>query len=82
MFNCKCCPEKENRIADLKEQISYLRNVLHPKDVRPAYVAPRDLEEDVLMSGGGQEEVSQTPQENLDTPEVLAEREAMLSGTY
>ncbi len=79
---CLVCPEKENRIADLKEQISYLRNVLHPKDPKPEYISPRNMEESVLLSGGGQEEIDPNSQELLDTPEVLAERESMLSGTY
>ena len=81
MFSCKVCLEKEKRIDELKEQIAYFKNVLHPKDTHVRYIPPQNLEEDVLLAGGVQEEVT-PPQDQLDTPEVLAEREAMLSGTY
>lgn len=81
MFNCKVCLEKEKRISELKEQISYFKEVLHPKDTRVTYVPPQSAEEDVLLAGGGQEEVT-LPQDQIESAEVLAEREAMLSGTY
>ncbi len=81
MFDCKVCKEKEKRIDELKEQISYFKNVLHPKDTRVTYIPPQNLEEDALLSGGLQEE-SVLPQDQIESPEVLAEREAMLSGTY
>ena len=83
MFDCKVCKEKDKRIEDLKEQISYLRGVLNPpkSELKLAHLEQQDLQEDMIMSGGGTEEVD--PQlESSESPEVLAERAAMLSGTY
>lgn len=81
MFSCKVCIEKEKRISELKEQIAYFKEVLHPKDTAVRYIPSQSIEEDVILSGGGQEEVV-LPQDQIESPEVLAEREAMLSGTY
>lgn len=75
------CSEKDKRILDLKEQIEYLRKVLNPPT--PEYKVPHqvDLQEDMILDGGGKEETD--PQvEPSESPEVLAERAAMLSGTY
>lgn len=79
--NCKICAEKDKRLADAHEQIQYLRKVLNPP--APQYQVPHqvDLQEGMLLDGGGKEETD--PQvEPSESPEVLAERAAMLSGTY
>ncbi len=83
MFNCSVCKEKDNRIEDLREQISYLRNILNPpvSNLKQKYIEQTDLQQDMILSGGGKEE-TELESEPADTPEVLAERAAMLSGTY
>ncbi len=51
MFKCKICKEKDERISELKDQITYFKSLLNP--------APRinkfELQEDLLLEGGGQE---------------------------
>lgn len=83
MFNCKVCEEKDKRLEDLREQISYLRNILNPprSNSKQNYIEQEDLQQDMILSGGGKEE-TELESEPSDTPEVLAERAAMLSGTY
>lgn len=81
MFDCKVCPEKDNRIEDLKEQIQYLRAVLNPPISKLAPVESVNLQQDMILDGGGQEEIDPLV-DPAESPEVLAERSAMLSGTY
>lgn len=78
---CGVCAEKDERIKDLKEQINYLRTLLNPPARVSEYQPPQDVQADLLLDGGGKEE-STLPDDNLETPEILAERSAMLSGTY
>lgn len=80
MFKCRVCEEKDKRVSDLKEQIEYLRNLLNPPTKKLEYVEPVNLQQDMILEGGGQEEID--PLNNIESPEVLAERAAMLSGTY
>lgn len=89
MFQCRCCPEKEIRIAELKEQVAYFKlqhevqieyfkQLLNPK---PRVVSRYEAEEDMVLDGGSKEEIS-LPQDIPESVEVLAERERMLSGSY
>jgi hypothetical protein len=76
------CAEKDKRIEDMREQITYLRNLLNPPAKPVSYEEPQNFQADVILNGGGGEESSLPQDQNLETPEVLAERAAMLSGTY
>lgn len=78
---CTTCAEKDQRITDLKEQITYLRSVLHPAPIRFHHEPPQAYQEDMILDGGGKEE-TRLPEDEQETPEVLAERAAMLGGTY
>lgn len=89
MFKCKCCPEKEIRIAELKEQIKYFqqrheeqtqyfKNLLNPS---PRKITRDQIEEDMVLDGGSKEEAI-LPQDIPESAEVLLERERMLSGSY
>lgn len=51
-FDCSACKEKNERIGDLKDQIVFLRGMLNP----PQKVNKYEIEEDVILSGGGEEE--------------------------
>lgn len=69
---CKCCIEKDLRISELKEQISYFKSILNP----PERISHYELEETAIMNGGGQalvtpEELKKESDENL-----LIQREA------
>lgn len=72
MFNCKRCIEKELRIKDLKEQISYLRLQLNP----PPRINKYELEETVVMNGGGQQVVTQEDIEAENTENERIQRES------
>ncbi len=61
MFKCKICIEKEQRIAELKDQIEYFKRLLNP----PARIQKFELEADEIMNGGG-----------LETQPTLADEEA------
>ena len=61
MFSCKICKEKDLRISELKDQIIYFKSILNP----PPKINTYELEESVMMNGGGQEEI--------DPATVLAE---------
>lgn len=74
---CAVCAEKDKRIEDLKAQIASLSQMLQPQ--RLSKQAEKvDLEANVLLNGVNEQvQVS----EEL-SPEVLREREQLLSGTY
>lgn len=74
MFHCKVCAEKDHRLVDLKDEISYLRKLLQPP--RAAANPNVHQEANALLNG-----VSEQIQPD-ESPEVLAERDALLSGTY
>lgn len=83
--SCKVCAEKDQRISDLKEQIQYLRDVLNPPariQEDQKYLSPMDAQADKILGGAGEEESTLPQDGNQEDPAVLAERAAMLSGTY
>lgn len=49
---CKVCAEKDKRIDDLKEQIQALKLIITPS----TKVSHYEVEQDILLSGGGEEE--------------------------
>ncbi len=80
MFKCKCCPEKELRIAELKEQIQYFKNLLNP----PPRINKYEMEETIVMNGGGDqvatpEDLEAEYQENL---KIQDESDQILSGNF
>lgn len=81
MWDCKVCLEKDRRLEDLKEQISYLRNILNPPKFIQQDIPQNDLQEDMILSGAGKEE-TELVSNDIETAEILAERSAILSGTY
>lgn len=71
---CKVCAEKDARIADLKAQIASLHNLLQP--VRAPANPEVHHEANAVLNG-----VNEQIEPEL-SPEILAERDALLSGTY
>lgn len=55
IFKCKCCAEKEARIQDLKEQVSYLRTLVYSPNQN--YTTPVQYEADKILEGGATEQV-------------------------
>lgn len=80
MFKCKVCLEKDSRITELKEQIQYFKSALHP----PPVVHKYELEEDVVMNGGGQQVISQEDLDKEAEENIKIQREAdgIFMGTY
>lgn len=54
---CKCCEEKEKRIAELKEHLSYFKAVLHPEPKARSYRIETEMETDMVLDGGGKEQI-------------------------
>lgn len=50
IFSCKTCVEKDKRIADLKDQVTHLRQLVSPP-VTPAQVEVVQREVDSILSG-------------------------------
>lgn len=81
MFRCKACPIHEQRIADLKEQIATLKQLVIPasSDVTPI----RSLEADAILSG--QQHIIEIGESELpkdDTDAEILERDRLFAGTY
>lgn len=85
MFKCKVCEEKDKRVQEMdrlysktleaqKAEIENLRTLLVPPS--RDYYRDTNLEANALLNG-----VSEQIEVPMD-PEVLAERDALLSGTY
>lgn len=84
-FTCSLCKEKDSRISELKEQITYLRSVLNP----PPRISTYEMESDHLMNGGGEQldtpmsiEDEAKGQEELKQALIQLEQDQILSGTY
>ena len=83
MFKCKVCLEKDLRIVELKEQIAYFKNILNP----PPRINKYELQEDLIMDGGGQEII---PIEDavvekakaIEAEEARREEDRILTGNY
>lgn len=70
-FHCKVCSEKQSRINDLKNEITYLREMVFSQNSEAT--APSNVREaDYILSG------EQLPQ--VITEEQFNEQEALLNG--
>jgi hypothetical protein len=81
--NCKVCAEKDKRVASLEEQIAFLRGLLHPA------VDNSNIPESVQEANGildAQDRPIEIQTYAAATialsEEELAERDAILSGSY
>jgi hypothetical protein len=79
LFRCKCCPEKDARIADLKEQVSLLRTLIFQQvEAEPG---SQELEADALLSG--RQHVFEDADDTLPSiPDEASEADRILSGNY
>ena len=93
MFKCKACPSHEKHIADLQEQIGYLRTLIFPKvDMYNPPLIQREA--DAILSGSNQplevaksqakesKAMHEIDPEDPSPEEIIAERDRILSGTY
>lgn len=79
MFKCKCCAEKDSRIADLKDQIQYFKAQLHPEPKLRTYQLAEDINQDMVLDGGGQTEVDLKAEEDENT-RIQRESDFIFSG--
>lgn len=82
MFKCKVCAEKDQRISDLKAQITHLQQLVTPTN-SPDKIPALSLESDAILSG--QQHVirideAEVPKDEADA--VIAERDRILSANY
>lgn len=73
MFSCKACVEKDKRIGDLKDEITHLRQMVHPS-ATPVSVQVMQREVDSILSG---EPVMVEHYNSVDN-----EASALLTGMY
>lgn len=82
LFTCKVCQSKNERIADLKEQIATLTRLVTPTN-DPQTLPILNLEADAILTGHQhtiEAEIAEMPKD--DTDSVLSERDRLLSGAY
>lgn len=81
--SCKVCAEKERRIASLEEQVTFLRGLVHPK-VDNSYIPENNHEANEILDATQRPVQIQSYANAVITlsEEELAERDAILSGTY
>lgn len=79
MFKCRTCSEKDLRILDLKEQLQYLKDQLHPKPQTKTYELVQDIEADMTLSGGGGDEIDLTA-EMKENEKIQRESDFIFSG--
>jgi hypothetical protein len=78
MFKCSRCSEKDARIADLKDQVAYLRSQLTPSPITPLRV----LEADAILSGNQTTIEIPEDEDERKARAVTAERDRVLSANY
>lgn len=79
MFDCKVCKEKELRISELKSQIDYFKDLLHPSPQAKTYQFEKDLEQDMVLDGGGKEEID-LEAEAIENERIRREQDIIFSG--
>lgn len=87
LFRCKVCAEKNERIAEYKAQIEYLKNLTIPNN-NPALPPLLTLEADNVMSGS--QAITDVSKDQLDEFEKylkekqdeVSEANSLLAGTY
>lgn len=81
MFKCKACEAHKLHIESLEREITRLHDVLAPKHSNP-YTS---LEANAILNGTTEQievEEELSPAERDRQYAIIAEREALLSGTY
>lgn len=87
LFRCKVCQEKNERLADYKAQIDYLRLLTIP-DNNPSRPPLLTLEADNVISGSqAVVEVSKDQQQEFEKylqekQDEVSEANSLLAGTY
>lgn len=79
MWKCKVCPEKDIRIAELKEQVAYFKSLLHPTPQTRRYELEESIEQDMVLEGGGKEEID-LEAEARENERIRTEEDFIFSG--
>lgn len=79
MWKCKICAEKDIRIADLKAQVEYFKSIIHPTPQVRKYEMEESLEQDMVLDGGGKEEIDLEAEEK-ENRRIQAETDFIFSG--
>ncbi len=80
---CKVCAEKDNLAARLADEVAFLRGLVHPP-VNNSHIAVNNVEANGLLDGEQNQITIEThAAATLGLSEAeIAEREALLGGTY
>ena len=80
---CKVCAEKDKRVSSLESEIAFLRNLARPS-VNNNHISAIEYEADGVVSGMTDQIELQTHSQLREEEDelVIAERDAILNGTY
>lgn len=79
MFDCKVCKEKELRISELKEQLRYFKELLHPTPIARSYQMADEAEQELVLEGGGKDEID-LEAEAIENERIRREQDVIFSG--
>lgn len=83
-FSCSICREKDERIADLKQQVANLMQLVSPQNANdPNRVPALNFEANAVLNG--QQHIIEIDAEDVpadDADSVLAERDRLLSANF
>lgn len=79
---CKACERQEVTIALLREEINFLRGLVHSPQQINQKIQATHVEADAIMSGHTDVIELKDTDPGAEDPEVESERDRLLSGTY
>lgn len=79
---CKTCKEKDARIADLKEQVAFLRELARRPEASNKSIPQVTFEADAVLSGQQSVTEIQEGETGISINEIESERDRLLAGTY
>ncbi len=79
---CKCCKEKDGRIDDLREQVSFLRDLARRPETSNKTIPSVTFEADAVLSGQQNIVELNEGESGIAINDDDLERDRLLSGTY
>lgn len=79
---CKACQEKDARIADLKEQVAFLRELARRPETSNKSIPQVTFEADAVLSGQQAVIEIKEGETGISINEIESERDRLLAGTY
>lgn len=79
---CKCCAEKDSRIASLRSEIEFLRTLVRRPEHHNASLPVVTLEADAVLSAQDEQTFVEVAPESEEARDIELERDRLLAGTY